>query len=349
MTSRNADLIIGGHSRHSPAPDQFVDSRIYFQDDIVWCVQRARVLAAWKNFFTFIDSSHYALFAAAIFPLIFIIYLLCSYEKRPIDIWTAMLVIMTTVTLMSPAVKCEKASARLYHTWSMFTCLCLLSVYMAFSLDHMLQVHYEHQISTFDEVVEEKFRLVAEPDMKMYLIERKQLTQEQIDEFFVCNDPRACMEVLKQSENVAVAVSRQFIRTKYYDENVFCFARNIRSNLIALKMLKTRLQINEWNKSIRQIVESGLIHKWLHSTTRKTKEIVTNTQSQVEHYLGLLCFTVGGIGIASIVAIVEQIIHLFVRRHNHHRYWDVANWVIDGKRHKCIFNQRKHTRPAHEL
>lgn len=159
------------------------------------------------------------------------------------------------------------------------------------------------------------------------------------------------MRDLLESDRSAVAVSSHYSRVNFDVRKVYCFEDppKIRSNSVLLKMRDTGLNRTEWNNLIQRIFESGLITKWANSAIASaktckgndpTKEgIVTSDQS-----MGMFVFMACGYILAAIAAILEQIIHYKVKQENHHRYWDLADKLIDARRHMFIFNARGNNR-----
>lgn len=145
------------------------------------------------------------------------------------------------------------------------------------------------------------------------------------------------MDVLEKSDKVAVAISRHYVRAT---RNAFCFPANIRNDLVVLKMRETNIQHTEWNGLIQRIFEAGLVAKWSH-TARKSNELMNSDEGliTINHYVGMLVFVSICWILAILIAILERAIHHKVKQENHHRYWSVADMVIDGRRHMFIFNR----------
>lgn len=152
------------------------------------------------------------------------------------------------------------------------------------------------------------------------------------------------MNELQKSVKIAVAISRQYFRTKSDNRNAhrLRIPSNIRSNLVVLKMHETSLQHTDWNGLIQRFSEAGLITKWARSLAGskgrfddiQSEEGVINSK----HFIGLGCCLWFGLTSGAIAAIPEQIIHYKMIQRNHHCYWVVADMLIDGRRHMFIFN-----------
>lgn len=105
----------------------------------------------------------------------------------------------------------------------------------------------------------------------------------------------------------------------------YCFRNpaNIRSNLVVLKINETSTQHNEWNKLIRRISETGLVAKWSRlPVASASNAIVMDLDSgfiTLEPYNGCLVFVALAWLLATLVAILEQVIHYKVKKQQHHR------------------------------
>lgn len=65
----------------------------------------------------------------------------------------------------------ENSLARFFYSLYMHCSTALLSIFLAFMIVNMTRDNYEEQISNFDQITKEYFRLAAEEDMKNYMIE----------------------------------------------------------------------------------------------------------------------------------------------------------------------------------
>lgn len=152
------------------------------------------------------------------------------------------------------------------------------------------------------------------------------------------------MDELEKSSNIAVAISRKHLFAHFYNKKVYCFTANIRCDLVTMKLRKTSVHHIEWNGLIQRLSEFGLIAKWARSTNgsaRKSNDVESYAGIiTFMHFNGVILFVFCAFILAAIIAILEQIIHCKVKQVNHHRYWDMADMLIDSRRHMLIFNGR---------
>lgn len=144
------------------------------------------------------------------------------------------------------------------------------------------------------------------------------------------NDDRLAIATPKRHAMSNQAVSRH---------NIYCFGENEQILAYPLSMFIRRdhpLQARI-NYLIQLAIEGGLIGKWTKDIERKFREESNQLMGPhiltVEHiFLGLVflgLYTLFAIG----AFIAEHIVHTRVNRPNAHRFWGVADMLIDGERH----------------
>lgn len=150
----------------------FLASRAYFQDDVTWCVPHAKLRAKWKSLFYVADANILAIFFSAMLPLIVIIYFFTTFERRALDIWSSMLMVIAIASAHSFSYSFERSSARILYSLHSHLGTAVLVIFLAFATIEFSQLNYEKQISSFDQITNENFRLAANDDMRNYLVER---------------------------------------------------------------------------------------------------------------------------------------------------------------------------------
>lgn len=158
-----------------------------------------------------------------------------------------------------------------------------------------------------------------------------------MESFIICANSAQCLHQLELREDIAVAVSRQHARATASARDIFCFdkSNNIQNYSVALLIRNGRLQMQEWNKKIQQIIESGIIGKWMTELENETKigsDADIRLMGIQDLYGGLmLCFCL--LIVATSVFILELIVHYKLKDANSHRYWKSFDWMIDGQSH----------------
>lgn len=151
--------------------NHLIESQAYFQDDVTWCVQHARLRAEWKNFFYAADPNIYVFIFSAI-PLIYVAYHFTAYERRTTDIWETILILSAIFSQQSTSYRPEKNSTRFFYVLFSVLSFFLISISMSFLIIRVTKINYEEQISSFEQITEENFCLAAEENTRNYLIQR---------------------------------------------------------------------------------------------------------------------------------------------------------------------------------
>lgn len=176
MTSRNADLIIGGRYQRTVRLKNVLESQVYFQDEVTWCTRHAEPHAEWKTFFLLVDKYVFMIAFLALFPIIGILYIFTGYERRPLDIWSSMLVCISALSATASTLNPERTSIRFFYSLMLHLNLILLAVFLIIGFRRVSIIKYEDQISSFDKITAENFRLAADEDMRNYLVDQDLVT-----------------------------------------------------------------------------------------------------------------------------------------------------------------------------
>lgn len=172
ITFRNVDLVVGAQSRHRAQSKNLIDSQVYFQDDVTWCVQKAKGRPKWTQILLVADWKIFLCIFGAVFPTIWVLYVLSGFERRPLDVWTAAFSIIRSIGLSSSTFYPERNSMRFTYFLLLILCFFVSSVWCSFMFIIITSPFNEHQISNSEEIVNANFRLVAEEETKQFLIDR---------------------------------------------------------------------------------------------------------------------------------------------------------------------------------
>lgn len=171
---RNADLIIGGqhwHSIHSTHSPHLIDSLAYFQNDVTWCVQKAKGIAKWKTIFKVADPIVMACISVAAFFVTSSVWMFLGFEKPSRDIWSAALLTTASIAATPYKIKPKKTSVRIFYLYLLIMSFLGASVLVSFLFAISTHPMYEHQIANFEEVISKKIHLAAERETKDFLID----------------------------------------------------------------------------------------------------------------------------------------------------------------------------------
>lgn len=171
-------------------------SRPYFlQDDITWCVRRAQQLPAWKSINYIISIDVLVIGTILFVVVIFVAYALTSFEERPLDIWTSMLIVFRALISFSSEFNPKRGMLRLFFIGGLFTIMVVTTTFLAFYYGLVMQPKHGKQIQNFDELTNRKFALAGDKNTKIYL-EKENLVNKiskpnsnfPTDSYFFCCD-----------------------------------------------------------------------------------------------------------------------------------------------------------------
>lgn len=153
-----------------------------------------------------------------------------------------------------------------------------------------------------------------------------------------------CLDELANSNTkIAVAISRHHIHTS----NIFCLPKSeaIRTNFVALKLRKNRVDHVKWNDLIQRLLEGGFMAKWARDAITTSMNDDRTDSVEGVNLMGFQLFYLAFLGIGCVLGLIafvfEHIVHYKLKQVNCHRFWTVADMVIDGRRHFWIFNRRR--------
>lgn len=128
---------------------------------------------------------------------------------------------------------------------------------------------------------------------------------------------------------------------------MYCFSHkeNFREYPIALAMHRKYEFLPQINVVVRRIVEAGLIAKWHRDFSKYWNDAKRIDDHRViltiDHIGGGLFALLFGIGIASLVLIVECITFRKTEQIDCHPFWLFLSKVVDGRR--FYFRRKSHT------
>lgn len=175
--------------------------------------------------------------------------------------------------------------------------------------------------------------------------------QRMIDDFKLCPDADTCLAQIKSNDYMAVAVAKAYVMNnpRWPNGDFFCFPDADRiqgypiSFFVSAHTHATHHSVlSRMNGVIQMAVEGGLLAKWSSDTEQTLMDDQPYTfgpqQLSFNRLFMPLCFYVSLTFIATIIFIVELIVHSKITRPNASRFWVIVNMAIDGKRHFLLRN-----------
>lgn len=156
----------------------FMDSHAYFQDDVTWCVQKAKGHAKWKQILLIADWKIFLCIFGSVIPITVLTYAFTTFEKHPLDIWSSAFLVVRTISTTPSTLNPERHSARFLYSMFLCSCFFLTSLFVSYMFAIISQPLHDHQIFSFGEIVNANFRLAAEEAMGNFLIDRNMVKNQ---------------------------------------------------------------------------------------------------------------------------------------------------------------------------
>lgn len=161
---------------------------------------------------------------------------------------------------------------------------------------------------------------------------------ESLQNFVICEDLNICLKQLTRNRELAVAISREYVRHSRLNNQIFCIEKSDVIYDYALKFLvrKNFQYLNELNIFIRMASTRGLVEKW-HSEgrIRYQKKFNENIYNYINNdsYKGTWLVYFMLLGTIFFILYCERLIHKKTHEPNPRRFWLIAEMMIDPFRH----------------
>lgn len=159
---RKYDIIIGGVHAELFNSSKFIASAPYFQDDITWCVSRAKEIPRWKNIYYITqDVETYTWGAIMYIMTIICAYFLTTFEETPLDFFQCMILSVQTVTALTSTFRPKGLLMRFHYGQFLIIPFWLTQIFSAFLITFTPRILYEVQINSFEDITRNHFRLAG--------------------------------------------------------------------------------------------------------------------------------------------------------------------------------------------
>lgn len=161
-----------------------------------------------------------------------------------------------------------------------------------------------------------------------------------LDGYYTCSDLDECLQLLKDDDNLAVAISRQHALNNptVAQSDIFCFEenQNIFNYLNSMYIRKDHSHFSEINDITQRAFESGLFKKWAHDSKVKLPRAMDDPalmSVKLEKIYGAI-FSYGLVTILSVTSIIVEVLaHPKSRLPNAHLIWVYLDKFVDADRH----------------
>lgn len=163
LTFRKYDLIIGGIHSDRIKSTAFEASNPYIQDDLTWCVSRAKEIPRWMNvFYIPKDAQTYLSGIILLLLTLFAAYFLTTFEEKPLDFLYCIILTVQTIIAFPSIFNPKGLLLRLHYALFLIIPFWLTQIYSAYLFTFISQVLFEHQIATRSEIADQRFRLTGD-------------------------------------------------------------------------------------------------------------------------------------------------------------------------------------------
>ncbi|CAD7006201.1 unnamed protein product [Ceratitis capitata] len=274
------EMIIGGIDE-DPSISRFVSSSIpYHQDDLTWCVARAKRK---YNLFNFLQSFHISTW---IFMLSFI--LVCSLNifiaQKLLNIrlthfggyLTTFVRILGIILSQSTQLLHLPTSLHITFGSTFFLALMFINVYQSFLVSTLTTPRSLYQISHLEEIYRNRMTVTGSVENVRHLNKDGEIFKYIREKFQMCYNIVDCLnDAATDNEGLAVAVSRQHFlyNPRIKRDQLYCFDRNenLYVYLVTMLLPKKFHLLHKINPVIQHIIESGHMQKWARELDLKRR------------------------------------------------------------------------------
>ncbi|XP_039757885.1 uncharacterized protein LOC120632146 [Pararge aegeria] len=296
LRNDSVDLVIGNIEVTRTIRKWFHPTVSYTQDEMTWCVPKAKPAATWDNLIIIFQWSTWVATTVSV-SIMGSVFHFMYYKERDEKItkWPTNSILMTFSMLLGWGARFEPKSSAfriLIFVWLCFSLNMAIS-YESFLRSFLIHPRFEKQISTESDLIQSGIPLGGRDLYKSYF------ENNNASDFYLYRkyNSTAFSEGIRRVaiESFAVVSSRR--QAEYMDQKlgkgaplIYCFpeSNNLYKYGVVLLTRKWFPMLERFNNIIRSVSENGLIDKWneelfLHSTREITSAILPLS---IQHLLG---------------------------------------------------------------
>ncbi|EDW14587.1 uncharacterized protein LOC6573031 [Drosophila mojavensis] len=327
------EMIIGGIGE-DPSTSQFVSSSTsYHQDDLTWCVARAKRKHSLFNFLASFDAS--AWFLILFFIIISSLVALLtehlsvfqhSEQSNYVSICLRMLGILLTQSINVNS-RPLSVALRLVFLMGFFLAFFFSNTYQSFLISTLTTPTTESQISEMVEIYNQRMTIMVSSENMRHLNKEGEIFRYIREKFEICYNLVECLNHATENEHLVVVVSRQHaLYNPHIERNkLYCFDRRESLYVYPVTMLlpKKFHLLPHINAVIQHVIESGHMQKWARDLdmVRMIQEKIARVQEDafkpltLDAFQGAFAFAAILLLLASFMLALEWLI-----------YWLVVRW-----------------------
>ncbi|XP_030369549.1 uncharacterized protein LOC115620458 [Scaptodrosophila lebanonensis] len=324
------DMIVGGIDE-DPSISQFVSSTIpYHQDDLTWCVARAKRQHSFFNFLASFKADSWLLlllFLVATSSAVFVAQRVSGFRLRKLHNFFSICIRILAVLLnQSMPVYGLPLVLRILFGVSFFMAFFFSNTYQSFLISTLTTPRSSYQISHLAEIYSNRMTILGSVENVRHLNKGGEIFRYIREKFQMCYNIVECLNNAAEDETIAVAVSRHhsFYNPRIERTRLYCFDRNenLYMYLVTMLLPKKFHLLHQINPIIRHIIESGHVQKWardldmiriIHDEIGRVREDPFQALTLAQFH-GAFTFAIALLLLASCIFLLECLVHWCVIR-----------------------------------
>uniref|UniRef100_A0A6P4EBX3 Uncharacterized protein LOC108038505 n=1 Tax=Drosophila rhopaloa TaxID=1041015 RepID=A0A6P4EBX3_DRORH len=333
------EMIVGGIDE-DPSISQFVSSSIpYHQDELTWCVARAKRRHGFFNFVaTFNADAGFllGLFVVTCSLVVLMAQRVSGFRFSNLNGYFPICLRVLGI-LLNQSIRVQDFSLTLRQLFglSFFMGFFFSNTYQSFLISTLTTPRSSYQIQTLEEIYINRMTIMGTSENVRHLNKDGEIFKYIREKFKMCYNLVDCLNNAAQNEHIAVAVSRQhsFYNPRIQRDRLYCFDRreSLYVYLVTMLLPKKYHLLHQINPVIQHIIESGHMQKWARDLDmrRKIHEEITRVREDpfkaltYDQFRGAIAFSGGLLLVASCVFAVE---------------WCYVKYALRSKRKRLVKN-----------
>ncbi|EDW42313.1 GM24108 [Drosophila sechellia] len=324
------EMIVGGIDE-DPSISQFVSSSIpYHQDELTWCVARAKRRHGFFNFVATFNADAGFLIGIFVVTCSLVVCLaqrVSGFQLRNLNGYfpTCLRVLGILLNQAIPAQDFPITLRQLFAL-SFLMGFFFSNTYQSFLISTLTTPRSSYQIHTLQEIYSNKMTVMGTSEHVRHLNKDGEIFKYIREKFQMCYNLVDCLNDAAQNEHIAVAVSRQhsFYNPRIQRDRLYCFDRreSLYVYLVTMLLPKKYHLLHQINPVVQHIIESGHMQKWARDLDmrRMIHEEITRVREDpfkaltFDQFRGAILFSGGLLLVASCVFAFEFCYVKYVHR-----------------------------------
>ncbi|XP_052859319.1 uncharacterized protein LOC128266682 [Drosophila gunungcola] len=315
------EMIVGGIDE-DPSISQFVSSSIpYHQDELTWCVARAKRRHGFFNFVaTFKADAGFllGLFVVTCSLVVLVAQRVSGFRLGNLNGYFPICLRVLGILLnQSIAVQNFSLTLRQLFALSFLMGFFFSNTYQSFLISTLTTPRSSNQIQTLEDIYINRMTIMGTSENVRHLNKDGEIFKYIREKFKMCYNLVDCLNNAAENEHIAVAVSRQhsFYNPRIQRDRLYCFDRreSLYVYLVTMLLPKKYHLLHQINPVIQHIIESGHMQKWARDLDmrRMIHEEITRVREDpfkaltYDQFRGAIAFSAGLLLVASCVFAFE--------------------------------------------